>query len=154
MFNFPLIYSFAHWLLRSVFKFTSICGFPSYLITSDFYLILFYSKQILCPISVFWGLFLFPGDSDGKAFDCNAWDQASIPGSGRSHGEGNGNPLPVLLPGKFHGRRSLVGYSPWGHKELDMTEQFHFLFMSQYTVYLGECTKCTLKECVFCSCQV
>ena len=27
----------------------------------------------------------------------------------------------VLLPGKFHGQRSLVGYSPWGHKELDMT---------------------------------
>ena len=29
---------------------------------------------------------------------------------------------PVLLPGKFHGRRSLVGYSPWGHKESDTTE--------------------------------
>ena len=31
-------------------------------------------------------------------------------------------PTSVLLPGKFHGRRSLVGYSPWGGKELDMTE--------------------------------
>ena len=31
-------------------------------------------------------------------------------------------PTPVLLPGKSHGRRSLVGYSPQGHKELDMTE--------------------------------
>ena len=30
---------------------------------------------------------------------------------------------PVLLPGKSHGWRSLVGYNPWGHKELDMTEQ-------------------------------
>ena len=29
----------------------------------------------------------------------------------------------VSLPGKFHGQRSLVGYSPWGHRELDMTEQ-------------------------------
>jgi len=29
---------------------------------------------------------------------------------------------PVSLPGKFHGQRSLVGYSPWGHKEQDMTE--------------------------------
>jgi len=28
----------------------------------------------------------------------------------------------VLLPGKFHGQRSLVGYSPWGHKKLDMTQ--------------------------------
>ena len=32
-------------------------------------------------------------------------------------------PTPVLLPGKFHGWRSLVGYSPWGWKESDMTEQ-------------------------------
>ena len=31
-------------------------------------------------------------------------------------------PTPVFLPGEFHGRRSLVGYSPWGLKELDMTE--------------------------------
>ena len=35
-------------------------------------------------------------------------------------------PTPVLLPGKFHGRRSLVGYSPWGHKESDTTERLHF----------------------------
>ena len=36
------------------------------------------------------------------------------------------HPTPVLLPGKSHGRRSLVGCSPWGHKELDMTERLHF----------------------------
>ena len=30
---------------------------------------------------------------------------------------------PIFLPGKFHGQRSLVGYSPWGHEELDTTEQ-------------------------------
>ena len=35
---------------------------------------------------------------------------------------------PVLLPGKSHGRRSLVGYSPWGHKKSDMTERLHFHF--------------------------
>ena len=34
-------------------------------------------------------------------------------------------PSPVLLPGKSHGQRSLVGYSPWGHKESDTTEQLH-----------------------------
>ena len=33
---------------------------------------------------------------------------------------------PVLLPGKPCGRRSPVGYSPWGRKELDMTERLHF----------------------------
>ena len=49
-----------------------------------------------------------------------------IPGSGRSPGEGNGWLLtPVFLPGEFHGQRSLAGYSPWGHKELDTTEYAH-----------------------------
>ena len=37
-------------------------------------------------------------------------------------------PTPVLLPGNFHGRRSLVGCSPWGRWESDMTEQLHFHF--------------------------
>ena len=32
----------------------------------------------------------------------------------------------VFLPGKSHGLRSVVGYSPWGRKESDMTEQLHF----------------------------
>ena len=32
-------------------------------------------------------------------------------------------PTPVFLPGEFHGQRSLAGYSPWGHKESDTTEQ-------------------------------
>ena len=45
-----------------------------------------------------------------------------IPGSGRSPREGNGNSLPVFLPGEFHGQRSLAGYSPWGCKESDTTE--------------------------------
>ena len=35
---------------------------------------------------------------------------------------------PVLLPGKFHGQRSLVGCSPWGHKESDTTERLPFHF--------------------------
>ena len=36
------------------------------------------------------------------------------------------HPTPVLLPGKSHGRRSLVGCSPWGHEESDTTERLHF----------------------------
>ena len=36
------------------------------------------------------------------------------------------HPTPVLLPGKSHGRRSLVGYSPWGREESDTTEWLHF----------------------------
>ena len=38
----------------------------------------------------------------------------------------NWQPTPVLLPGKSHGRRSVVGYSPWGRKESDTTERLHF----------------------------
>ena len=38
------------------------------------------------------------------------------------------HPTPVLLPGKSHGRRSLVGCSPWGGEESDTTEQLHFHF--------------------------
>ena len=37
-------------------------------------------------------------------------------------------PTPVLLPGKSHGRRSLVGCSPWGRKESDTNERLHFHF--------------------------
>ena len=41
-------------------------------------------------------------------------------------GEGNGTPTPVLLPGKSHGQRSLVGCSPSCREESDMTERLHF----------------------------
>ena len=47
----------------------------------------------------------------------------SIPGFGRSPGIGDGNPLPVSLPGKSQEQRRLVGYSPRGRKELNTTEQ-------------------------------
>ena len=49
-------------------------------------------------------------------------DMGSIPGLGRSTGGGNGKPLQYFLPGESHGQRSLVGYSPRGHKESDVTE--------------------------------
>ena len=62
----------------------------------------------------------FPGGSHHKESACNAGDLGFIPGSGRSPEEGNG--IPVSLPGKSHGQRSLVGYSPSDNKELDMTE--------------------------------
>ena len=61
---------------------------------------------------------------------CSAGDPGAVPGSGRSLEKGMAAHS-VFLPGKFHGQRSLVGYSPWGHTELDTTEQltlslFHF----------------------------
>ena len=60
-----------------------------------------------------------------KASAYNVGDLGSIPGSGRSPWRRKRQPTPVLLPGKSHGRRSLVGYSPWGRKELDTTERLH-----------------------------
>ena len=70
-----------------------------------------------CAVSTLSGVFPpdFHGDSDGKASAYNAGDPGSIPGSGRSPREGYDTP--VLLPGKSHGWRSVVGYSPSGHKE-------------------------------------
>ena len=59
--------------------------------------------------------------SPGKESDYNAGDPGSIPGLGRSPGEWQ--PIPIFLPEEFHGQGSLVVYSPWGHKESDMTEQ-------------------------------
>ena len=68
----------------------------------------------------------FPSGVTGKEPTCqcrrhkrhrfNPWAR-KIPCSRKWH------PIPAFLPGKFHGQRSLVGYSPWGHKELDMTER-------------------------------
>ena len=67
----------------------------------------------------------FPGSSDGKASVCNVGAPGSIPGSGRSDGEGNGNPFQYSClenPVDW----ILVGYSLWGRKELATTERLHF----------------------------
>ena len=69
-----------------------------------------------------WGV---PKDSDGKESACKVSDPGSVPGSGRSPGEGNGNRTPVFLPGESYEQRSLMGYSPWGCKESDMTEDYN-----------------------------
>ena len=58
----------------------------------------------------------FPGGSDGKASARNAGDLGSIPGSGKVPWRRKWQPTPVLLPGKFHGQKSLVEYSPWGRR--------------------------------------
>ena len=51
-------------------------------------------------------------------------------------------PIPVLLSGKSHGLRSLVGYSPWGLKELNMTERIHLpFFKGGSIVFLGRVEK-------------
>ena len=67
----------------------------------------------------------FPDSSVGKKSTCNAGD----PWVEKILWRKKRQPTLVLLLGKFHEWRSLVGYSPWSHKELDTTEWLHF---SQY----------------------
>ena len=64
----------------------------------------------------------FPGSSACKESACNAGDPVLIPGSGRSPGGGIGYTLQYSCLENPHEQRSLVGYSPWGHKESDTTE--------------------------------
>ena len=82
--------------------------------------------------SLFWG---FPAGSIVKNLPDKAGDTEDLnltPGSGRSPGGGNGK-----FHGKFHEQRSLAGYSPWGHKESDMTERLteliHFAVQHKIT---------------------
>ena len=74
------------------------------------------------PTPVFLG---FLGGSDGKEFTCNSGGLGSIPGLERFPGGGHGNPLQYSCLENPHGQRSLMGYRPWGHKELDTTVTKH-----------------------------
>ena len=77
-----------------------------------------YSDPIIIPT----------GGSDGEEF-------ANLPAMWESRVQSLGEEDPLekrmathssILAGEFHGQSSLTGYSPWGHKESDMTERFHF----------------------------
>ena len=67
----------------------------------------------------------FPGSASDEEPACrcsrDARDTGSIPGLGKSPGEGNGNSLAYFLPGKFQRERNRVSYSPGGQKESDTT---------------------------------
>ena len=95
------------------------------------------------PTPVFLG---FPGGSDGKESLCNAQDLGLILGLGRCPRAGHGNPLQYSCLENPHGQRSLVGYSAWGHRESDTTEQLNIqqiaiIDFTQLTFmeYLGTC---------------
>ena len=70
-----------------------------------------FSMWLYCQVVQWWRIRLY------------AEDVGLISGSRRSSGIGNGNPLQYFLSRKFNGQRSLVGYSPWCQKDLDMTKQ-------------------------------
>ena len=64
-----------------------------------------------------------PGGSDGKESACNEEDPGSIPGSGRSPGEGNGNPFQYSCPENSTDSGAWQATVHRGRKETDMTEQ-------------------------------
>ena len=64
----------------------------------------------------------FPGGLEGKRVCLQCGRPGFDPSVGKNPWRRKWQPTPVFLPGKFHGWRSLVGYSPWGHKDSD----FHF----------------------------
>ena len=73
----------------------------------------------------------FPGGSEGKVSACNAGDPGLIPGSGRSPGEGNGNPLQYSCLENPGWMEKPGGLQSMGSQESNMTEQLHFQFLSQ-----------------------
>ena len=77
---------------------------------------------VVCIFPLYWG---FPRGSAGKESACNMEDRSSLPGLGRSPGEGKCYPL------QYSGVENSMDYSPWGCKESYTTEQLslHFLFI-------------------------
>ena len=74
-----------------------------------------------------------PGGTESKESAYSAGDPGSIPGSGKSPGEGNGNPLQYCCLENPHGQRSLAGYFLWGREELDTTDRLHIhIFTRDY----------------------
>ena len=64
----------------------------------------------------------FLGSASGKEPTCQCGRYRFDTSVGKIPWRKACNPLPVFFLGEFHGQRSLAGYSPWGHKESDMTE--------------------------------
>ena len=75
------------------------------------------------------------GGSDSKASVYKCRRPGFNPCVRKIPGSRKWQPTPVLLLGKSHGWRSMVGYSPWGRRESDMTEQLHF-FTSSDQMYV------------------
>ena len=75
------------------------------------------------------------GGSDGKESACKAGEPVSVPGLEKIPWKREWLPMSVFLPGEFHGQRSPVAYSSWGHKELDRTER---LTLALFTFSGGE----------------
>ena len=67
----------------------------------------------------------------GKEYTCQCRRHGFNPWVGKIPWSRKWQPTTIFLPGKFHGQQNLVGYSPWGCKELDMTEHAHMEYVSR-----------------------
>ena len=65
------------------------------------------------------------------------------PWVGKIPGRWKWQPTPRFLPGKFHGQRSLAACSPWGRKELDMTERLSLSF-----TFVNNCFEDNKRQCL------
>ena len=78
--------------------------------------------------------------ASGDAGDGRLKRRGFSPGVGKIPWRRQWQPTPAFLPGKSSGQRSLVGYSPWGHKQLDTTELVSF-----FSFYVAKKSKCNGK---------
>ena len=83
-------------------------------------------KYLPLDLGSTWGC---PGGLDSKEIACNTGDPGLIPGGVKIPWRRKWQATPVFLPGESHGQRSLVGYSPWGCKELDRTESLPLIYI-------------------------
>ena len=96
---------------------------PDYLLKPSSY---FQLGHFFLSLGLFFSLIIpmgFPSSSSGKESTCTAGNPGSIPGLRGFPGGGHGNPLQYSCLENPHRQKSLVGCSPCGHKESDMTEQ-------------------------------
>ena len=88
----------------------------------------------------------FPGDLDGKESTCQCRRHGLDSWVRKISWRRKGLPIPVFLPGKPHGERSLAGYRPWGHKGSDMTYQLSMHARTHFwTERYVQCTYLLLK---------
>ena len=91
-------------------------------------------RRVRLPTPVFLG---FSGGSDSKESACSVGDLSLIPGLGRSPEGGHNNPLQYYFLENPKGQRSLVGYSPFSHKESHTTKHstVTYLLLSSFFLY-------------------
>ena len=94
------------------------------------------SVKVILLGSSTWG---FPGGTIVKNSPAHAGDLGSISWRRKSQ------PTLVFLPGKFHGQRNPMGYSPWGHKESDTTEHSH----TSHSPLLASAASTETTDCLY-----